>query len=246
MAFILVTLKDIVRIPPSQFDTQLEAIEYEINKKYMNTVSQGVGLFISMYDVLDITEGFVYPNDGGSHVRVRFRLITFRPFAGQILVGKAIGCSEEGIQISLNFFDNVYIQAGSMMQNSKYDAKLGQWVWSYFDNGYEHELPIEMGKYVRLRVERVEFSPPSVSKHDPTSNKEEEFVRAPMLVFGTFDMSGLGRLTWWAPPGAKIPGEVEEEHKEDENEIENGDKDNETNEAGKEEAEPVDDMDVDT
>ena len=51
-------------------------------------VLHDLGLVVTIYDVLSITGGYIYPSDGAAHYTVAFRLVVFRPFVGQILTGR--------------------------------------------------------------------------------------------------------------------------------------------------------------
>ena len=51
-------------------------------------VLHDLGLVVTIYDILSITGGFIYPSDGAAHYIVAFRLVLFRPFVGQILTGR--------------------------------------------------------------------------------------------------------------------------------------------------------------
>lgn len=53
-----------------------------------------MGLGITLYDVQSIEGGHIYPNDGAAHFRVRFRLVVFRPFAGEVLLGRLLSCNK--------------------------------------------------------------------------------------------------------------------------------------------------------
>ena len=47
-----------------------------------------LGLVVTIYDVLSIDGGFIYPSDGAAHYTVTFRLVVFRPFINEILTGR--------------------------------------------------------------------------------------------------------------------------------------------------------------
>lgn len=38
--------------------------------------------------------GHVYPNDGAAYFKARFRLVVFRPFVGEVLVGTLTACTK--------------------------------------------------------------------------------------------------------------------------------------------------------
>lgn len=70
--FVLTTIADTIRIPPSMFaQPTIEAIEKEIDTKYPNRVIYDVGLVISRYEnALEVSEGVCVAGDGGAHHEV--------------------------------------------------------------------------------------------------------------------------------------------------------------------------------
>lgn len=52
-----------------------------------------VGLVVTLYDILSITGGHIYPSDASPYFDVVFRLVIFRPFLGEVLVGKIKRCT---------------------------------------------------------------------------------------------------------------------------------------------------------
>jgi DNA-directed RNA polymerase subunit E'/Rpb7 len=38
--------------------------------------------------------GHIYPNDGAAYFKARFRLVVFRPFIGEVLVGTLAACTK--------------------------------------------------------------------------------------------------------------------------------------------------------
>ena len=108
--FVLVTLKETVRIPPPKLHLPLqEAITEDLNDKLANKVIVDVGLCITLYDILHVSESFLRHGDPAAHVHATFRFVVFRPFVGETLVGKVRACSREGVHVSLGFFDNILI-----------------------------------------------------------------------------------------------------------------------------------------
>ena len=65
---------------------------------YFVQVIPDVGLCIAFYDFLEVGDPFVYPGEGASHQQVRFRVVVFRPFVEEILTGKVINCTADGIK----------------------------------------------------------------------------------------------------------------------------------------------------
>lgn len=50
----------------------------------------GVGLVVTVYDILDISGGDIYPSDGAAIFDVQFRLVAFLPFVGEVIIGRLI------------------------------------------------------------------------------------------------------------------------------------------------------------
>lgn len=56
----------------------------QIDIKFANKIILDVGLCISLFDFLEIGDPYVYPAEGSAHQRVKFRMVVFRPFAGEV------------------------------------------------------------------------------------------------------------------------------------------------------------------
>lgn len=118
--FVLSEIDDTVKIVPSDFKKEnVIAITDVLNQKYANKVVQDVGLCICVHDILSTSEGLILYLDGCSYIKVTFRLVVFRPFMGEILIGKIKSCSSDGLVVSLGFFDNILIQGNLLQPNTK-------------------------------------------------------------------------------------------------------------------------------
>lgn len=163
--FVIATVADTLRIPPTMFyqPTRTSAHE-EIDKKYPNRVIMDVGLVICRYgDVDQIGDGVCVPGDGAAHHEVVFRLVIFRPFVEEVLVGHIIESNEEGIKVGLGeFFSDIFIPAYWMLRPSQYDRESGLWVWTP-DYGEEEEegpqrFEMEIGAEIRFKVKGINFT----------------------------------------------------------------------------------------
>uniref|UniRef100_A0A1A8G3P9 DNA-directed RNA polymerase subunit n=1 Tax=Nothobranchius korthausae TaxID=1143690 RepID=A0A1A8G3P9_9TELE len=211
--FVLVEMVDTVRIPPWNFDRQLnEAVAEELNKKLANKVVYNVGLCICLYDITKLEDSYIFPGDGASHTKVHFRYVVFHPFLDEILTGKIKYCSQEGVHVTMGFFDDILIPPESLQQPAKFDEAEQVWVWEYETDEGGHDLYMDQGEEIRFRVADqvfVDTSPtgPAVAASDapaqpgqataPPAEASEGKKEAPYTLIGTICESGLGLLSWW-------------------------------------------------
>ncbi|KAJ1980218.1 DNA-directed RNA polymerase III complex subunit Rpc25 [Dimargaris xerosporica] len=206
--FVLATLCDSIKVEPAQFrQSPVDAVHEEINRKYANRIIQYVGLCVTVFDVLSLSEGLVYHSSGTANYDTRFRLVVFRPFVGEVLLGKVRSCSELGVHVSLGFFEDVLIPPLLLPDHSEFDAQEQAWVWKYEGN----ELFIDNGESIRFRVVEELFTqvapePPKRNPADvtpvvlplPKDKSEPKVPPSPYIITGSIQEDGLGPLTWWS------------------------------------------------
>lgn len=87
--FVLCEVQDDVRVAPQDLSLPTaQAVTAVLERSYIDRVVPNLGLVISLYDLLEVVGGVVVPNEGAPHFKVKFRLVIFRPFVGEVLVGK--------------------------------------------------------------------------------------------------------------------------------------------------------------
>ncbi|KAK7061107.1 DNA-directed RNA polymerase III complex subunit Rpc25 [Paramarasmius palmivorus] len=142
--FNLAIIKDTIPIHPSAFGiTPTQALAAQLNKKYANKVLHDVGLCISVFDITEAGEGKVRYGDGFLWYRVVFRMVVFRPFIGEVLVGKVKSSDPESIRVSLGFFDDIYIPSIYLPQPSTFDPTERSHFWlpdSTLTSNQTHEM----------------------------------------------------------------------------------------------------------
>ncbi|MCJ1297601.1 DNA-directed RNA polymerase III subunit rpc25 [Hypocenomyce scalaris] len=192
--FILTTISDLVQISPEEFQKpSVEAIEDNINAKYANKVIQKIGLCICLYDILKASDGLIGHGTGIVNVNVEFRLVVFRPFKGEIILGRISSASDYGMKVRLDFFDDINVPPNLMFPGSFFNVQEQCWVWNnegqeYFYDKYE---------WVRFRVEQEYWhdqSPVAPSERDSTSALER---KSPYSITASMMQAGLGPTEWW-------------------------------------------------
>jgi len=198
--FILVEMKDTVRIPPWLFDRKLEDATTELlNKKLANKVVPNVGLCIALWDITKLEDSFIFPGDGSSHTVVYFRFVVFRPFMDEILNGKIKSCSPEGVHVSMGLFDDILIPSDSLQHPARFDETEQLWVWQYETDEGKHDLFMDVGEEIRFRVVDEIFNdttPIGPSTESAISDADAD-KKMPYLLIGTISEQGLGLLSWW-------------------------------------------------
>lgn len=219
--FVLVELEEKVRVPPHWFGgaTELQAIGAELNRRHANRVLPKLGLAICVYDLLALEDGFVYPGEGAYHAKVDYRLLVFRPFVGEVLTGRIRRITPEGLQVSLDFYEDVFIPGHRLQAPSQYKEEEKCWVWKYTDDsGGEFDLDMNLEDEIRFRVERIDYHPPPPRRKpfeqrppglagpgasDPpaattaTQTLVDSEHSAPMTIQGLANEPGLGLVSWW-------------------------------------------------
>ena len=115
-------MKSVVRLEPSSFERSLpDALKDALTEKLANKVLKDVGLVIALWDILKIGDSYLLPGDGASHTRVEFRILVFRPFMEEVLVGKIKCCTKEGVHLSLGFFDDILIPPEALQHPHRFD-----------------------------------------------------------------------------------------------------------------------------
>ena len=143
--FILSEMRSMVRLEASEFGQPLtEAVIECLNNKLSNKILKDVGLVIALWDVIEVGESFIMPGSSGSHTKAHFRskdafdwwvpgrnftfypfsssrLLVFRPFMDEVLVGKIKCCTKEGVYLSLGFFDDILIPPEALQHPHRFD-----------------------------------------------------------------------------------------------------------------------------
>jgi len=230
--FILILVQDTIRVSPHNLNKNLdEAVRDEIHIKYVNKVIPNHGLVVGLYSYEQTSDAYIYPSDGGAHVKARFKLVVFRPVVGEVINGKVKSCDHTGIRVTLEFFDAIFIPATQLPEPSTFDVAEQLWKWEFEGT----PLYMDLGQPIRFRVLDVIFGQPaSALKHQsameakaqqPLETREMREARIaadhaagavsggkgrlPMTILGTCKEDGLGMIAWWTPPTEEAAEGVE-------------------------------------
>ncbi|CAI9288270.1 unnamed protein product [Lactuca saligna] len=168
------------------------SIKGELEALFLDKIIKDLGLCISVYDIQSIDGGFIFANEGAPTYTVKFRLIIFQPFVGEIISAKLKESNADGIRLSVGFFDDIYIPVFLLpspitAEPDSENKNQVKWIWKY--DGAEYL--IDGYDEIRFRVHKVKF--PEIPKEQKDSKPF-----APMVVIGSLVCeAGLGPISWW-------------------------------------------------
>jgi DNA-directed RNA polymerase subunit E' len=83
------TIKDTISIPPKYFGDDIKKATEDILKaKYERTIDKDLGIILALYNVRDISDGFLMPGDPSTHNNVTFDVLTFSLEVDEVVVGE--------------------------------------------------------------------------------------------------------------------------------------------------------------
>ncbi|KAJ1552798.1 DNA-directed RNA polymerase III subunit rpc25 [Nowakowskiella sp. JEL0078] len=166
--FILSEIEDLVRVKPGDlWKPRAEAVTDVLHKKYANKVVHDLGLCIQVFDILSIGDAIIHACQDGSYQskvlidlkKVVFRVIVFRPFMDEIIIGSIATQSQEGIRVTIGFFSDILIPAHKMRPGTIFYPKESVWCWQIPNEGSDTtELFLDKGLDIQFRVKELKFA----------------------------------------------------------------------------------------
>ena len=153
-----------------------------------------------------------------------FRLVIFRPFANEVLVGRIASSTSESIRVSMGFFDDIYIPPHLLPSPSAFDYQEQAWFWLLDPasdvhvadpllSAPEERMYLDAGEIIRFAIESdhfydVEPGPavgegklgeiPNVGSLPGEPGSKGAAHYSSYRVIGSIAGQGLGLVAWWA------------------------------------------------
>jgi DNA-directed RNA polymerase subunit E' len=103
-----VILKDVVRVPPSQFGEDLKgAIISLLRESCAGIWKKDLGLVLSVMDVHNVGMGKIIPGDGAAYYEVEYEVLAYDPVMHEIVEGEIAEILEFGAFIRLGPVDGL-------------------------------------------------------------------------------------------------------------------------------------------
>lgn len=148
--FKIITLEDVVRVPPNFLGMPIEKIvENILTEKYKGMVIEGIGYIIKVLDFKFDPNGKIVPGDGGSYHKTEFSILSYLPESQEVTVGKVAEIEDFGAFVKLGPFDallHVSQITDDYIDYNKTQATL---------TGRKTRRKLSRGDFVRVRVVAV-------------------------------------------------------------------------------------------
>ncbi len=127
--FYVHTIKDSISIPPSHFGEDLSvAAQTILRKKHERLMEKDMGIILSVYNVRDISDGFIMPGDPSTHHDVTFDMLSFSLDVGEVLPGEVSELVDFGCFVRLGPIDGLVHLSQITNDFITHDRKAGNFV----------------------------------------------------------------------------------------------------------------------
>ena len=148
--FKLVTLEDIIRIPPEKFGEPIETVGYEqLKMKYEGMIDEELGYVIAVTKIKVNPIGKIIPGDGATYHKVEFSLLTFYPKIQEVVEGEVVEIADFGAFVRVGPVDALLHVSQLMDDYISHDEKQGVLM------GKETRRKLTTGDHVRVRITAV-------------------------------------------------------------------------------------------
>ncbi|KAJ6444829.1 Signal peptidase complex subunit 2 [Purpureocillium lavendulum] len=197
-------ISDLVQVHPEDFSKHsIVALEDNINAKYANKVIQKIGLCICLYDILWTSEGLIGHGSGLVNVNgmqltafvrplqlcvslanaaaVEFRMVVFRPFKGETMLGKIRSSTPAGINVRTDFFDDIFVPYEELPEGAEYNHGEQLWIWNLEDSRLFYDNH-EMVRFQVIDEEWHDQTPAGPSQGDDAPAKSPYKIKGSMTL----------------------------------------------------------------
>jgi DNA-directed RNA polymerase subunit E' len=148
--FQLVSLEDVVRVPPDKFGTPLEQVALELLKlKYESTINAEHGYLILVTRTEVDRVGKIIAGDGATYHKVKFEVLAFYPLKQEIVEGEIVEVTDFGAFVRIGPADALLHLSQIMDDYLTSDVKSGVITAS------QSKKSMKVGSRVRVRITAV-------------------------------------------------------------------------------------------
>jgi len=123
------TIRDVFKLPPERFGDDLETAATEIlQSRYEGNIDKDMGLLLAVFNVRDIGDGIILPEDPATRHDVRFDILTYVPEVGEVTIGEVSELVEFGAFVRIGPIDGLVHVSQIIGDYISYDKKSGAFV----------------------------------------------------------------------------------------------------------------------
>jgi len=104
--YYVTTLKDSVNVPPKYIgqDIKKSALEM-LRNKYERTVNKDLGIILAVFNIRDISGGYILPEDPDTYYDVTFDVLSFKVGVEEVVIGQVSELAEYGAFVRIGPVD---------------------------------------------------------------------------------------------------------------------------------------------
>ena len=156
--FKLLTMEDVVRIPPEKFGRTIKKVAREqVRLRYENMIDEELGYVVYVVDVDVEPVGRILPGDGSTYHKAKIQLLSFYPELQEIVEGEVVEATDFGAFVRIGPEDALVHVSQIVDDFITYDEKHGVL------QGKETHRTLGKGDRVRARIIAVGFPKGGVS-----------------------------------------------------------------------------------
>jgi len=127
--YYLYTVTDSVRVPPKYIGEDVgKATTDMLRAKYERTLDKDMGIILVVFNVRDISDGFILPADPNIHHDVTFDVLTFSLAVDEVVKGEVSELADFGLFVRLGPIDGLVHLSQITSDFITFDRKAGVFV----------------------------------------------------------------------------------------------------------------------
>lgn len=169
------SVNDIFKMPPESFGEDLEKVAFEeLSKRYESTVDRDMGIIVAVFNIRNVGEGIIYPNDPSTHHDVDFDVLAYMPQVEEIVAGEVSELAEFGAFVKIGPIDGLVHVSQITNEFLSFDRKIPAFT------SRKSNISLKKGDFVYAKISTVSLK---------STVKDSKIAL-------TMRPEGLGKLEW--------------------------------------------------
>ena len=148
--YIKTTVEDTISLPPKYLGEDIKkGVKEMLRLKYERTLDKDLGIILAIFDVRDVSGGYILPSDPNIYYKVTFDILSYKVEVDEVVVGEVVEMAEFGCFVKIGPIQGLLHISQMIDEYIKYDKKLG-----YFTNAKGNKN-IKKGDILYAKVSTV-------------------------------------------------------------------------------------------